>query len=1231
MTVSQFGSVVWDTSSAEIGDYNTVIYIEDVENTVSQSFVVSVIEPPTVELVITSIPATRASTISGYQYFPETTYPDDEVTYEIVAGPEGVSLLGGEIFWRPISTENTLEEDTRLQSCINYDDFVIGAYGAFSLYIESFYDSVRFPTLYEVISPTVSDTSDIDNQISLGTLARIAAGEKWGFDNTFEYTTAAPSWSGVLTRLVVPDAQGGDLGFSKGSNFYSRPRANDEERALAFHNDTWAARRSHNVCESENNFGVITGQQNNSWEACVYNDWGEYGVTNELPQASLWLADLAIVDAYVENSRVVKFDLSNRGLVATGAFAVRVYEEVNNAYQVIGQVDVAGLSGTSSYSVDVGRPITGNVRIQIDYNNSVALECDTSNQALDLYYFKLLARSALGVITTQDFWVAGDNDHLEVSNDFPEKIYDGSVYIYHAEVFGGDGNYVYELIGAPNGATVNAEGEVRWQTMDTDVGQHIFTLSVADGSGQDVVKTAAVTVLDLPDNQKPVVVSVPPIDAFVGEEYVYQLEVVDPDGDEITILTEGDSTEPGAFQIDENYRITWTPTIETYEWVQLREGYSTLVIEMIDSNGAVTIHNWGVNIYLQSNNDNSPLVSAIDSVALAVNQNFEISVDATNPLGDTLLYSLSTAPDGMIINEVGVVSWAPGELSVGYHEVVVQVSNSEESSTVSFFIEVVPSLSITSSPSAVTYDSELYHYRVVAVGKVIGYELSAAPVGMNITDTGHITWVPTAEDVGVHAVLLSVKDNQGIEFSQGFELTVYASNSLQVTSSPAINAYFGQGYYYQVTAHNYRDDRLNYSLDIMPDGMELSSEGLITWVPSLSQVGNHNVVLNIDDGVNAVAQNFTITVAAEIAVNTAPSISSSPSRQLSAGQFYTYQLIATDEDGDLLTYTLDSAPTAMSIGSTGLISWQSSLDEVGDKTIVVSVLDGRGGYAQQSYSLSVYAETGPVFTSKPSNVAIIGSVYQYLINAVDLENDPVCYSLVSNTEGVSLDGNALTWVPASEQLGVQAISVEATDGKLSTIQNFSVLVTVDQAPLIISDAPLTALVDQLYSYQIQAFDPEGGSLNYQLLGAPGTMTLADSGLIEWQPAAVELGRHLISLRISDAQGSSTVYEFAIFVIEDEFSPVITSDAITSTKTEEGYSYQLTVTDPQGDTINYQLVTAPDSMTIDDVGLVSWSPTVENIGVHSVEIEVSDSDGNSDQQFYQLVVTAPGPWNRRLCQ
>lgn len=88
--------------------------------------------------------------------------------------------------------------------------------------------------------------------------------------------------------------------------------------------------------------------------------------------------------------------------------------------------------------------------------------------------------------------------------------------------------------------------------------------------------------------------------------------------------------------------------------------------------------------------------------------------------------------------------------------------------------------------------------------------------------------------------------------------------------------------------------------------------------------------------------------------NSPPAIKASADTHAFNGREYTYQVKATDPDGDPLTYSLKSAPAGMTIDpATGLVRWKITPDYSGTIPYIVAVADGNGGEGLLELSFEV--------------------------------------------------------------------------------------------------------------------------------------------------------------------------------------------------------------------------------------------------------------------------------------
>ncbi|MDP8235605.1 MAG: putative Ig domain-containing protein, partial [Candidatus Erginobacter occultus] len=133
--------------------------------------------------------------------------------------------------------------------------------------------------------------------------------------------------------------------------------------------------------------------------------------------------------------------------------------------------------------------------------------------------------------------------------------------------------------------------------------------------------------------------------------------------------------------------------------------------------------------------------------------------------------------------------------------------------------------------------------------------------------------------------------------------------------------------------------------------------------------------------------------------NRAPRIVSPPVTSARADTLYRYQVEARDDDGDDLTYSLTLGPEGMSIAPpAGLIQWTPEANDVGLVEVEVEVSDAASS-GRQRFFIEVYnnymANIAPVITSSPETGAMVGVEYIYQIQAYDLDDDQLAFSLAA--------------------------------------------------------------------------------------------------------------------------------------------------------------------------------------------------------------------------------------------
>jgi hypothetical protein len=109
---------------------------------------------------------------------------------------------------------------------------------------------------------------------------------------------------------------------------------------------------------------------------------------------------------------------------------------------------------------------------------------------------------------------------------------------------------------------------------------------------------------------------------------------------------------------------------------------------------------------------------------------------------------------------------------------------------------------------------------------------------------------------------------------------------------------------------------------------------------------------------------FFMGCSTTVPTNQAPTINSTPITSTLIGELYTYDVEATDGDGDTLTYSLTSNPGGMTIDSaTGVITWTPTM--FGNYNVGLEVSDGDLSDTQ-SFTLGVTLPMVPYPVTKLS-------------------------------------------------------------------------------------------------------------------------------------------------------------------------------------------------------------------------------------------------------------------------
>jgi RHS repeat-associated protein len=294
----------------------------------------------------------------------------------------------------------------------------------------------------------------------------------------------------------------------------------------------------------------------------------------------------------------------------------------------------------------------------------------------------------------------------------------GEEYRYQATAVDPDGGLLnWSLVSAPAGMGVNQNtGLIAWVPTRAQLGAQSVELRATDSGG--LSSTQSFSVNTLKGNKGPVIQSIAPNVARVGQLFTYNPVVNDPENDPLTFTL---INPPGGLVLNPaTGAITWTP-------VAGQEGLTSFALRVNDDGGLSTSQTVQLDV-LPANR--APIISSNPET---VGEQGELYLSATalsDPDGDALTVTFDVAPSGMTYSLVqNRVEWQVPADATGTQSVTMRATDTGGLSvTQSWTINIVP---VDNEPPVITFHTP-----------AAGATLSAdATVRATITDDTLKSWV----------------------------------------------------------------------------------------------------------------------------------------------------------------------------------------------------------------------------------------------------------------------------------------------------------------------------------------------------------------------------------------------------------------------------------------------------------------------------------------------------------
>lgn len=247
------------------------------------------------------------------------------------------------------------------------------------------------------------------------------------------------------------------------------------------------------------------------------------------------------------------------------------------------------------------------------------------------------------------------------------------------------------------------------------------------------------------------------------------------------------------------------------------------------------------------------------------------------------------------------------------------------------------------------------------------------------------------------------------------------------------------------------------------------------------------------------------------------------------------------------------------------------------------------------------------------------------IEALDADGDPIQfeYHWSLNGRGIPGGGNELS-ASSGHRGDLLSLRVVARDGRGGVATETTQVELANRAPRLVGlriDPPGQVRAGRDIVAFPLAEDRDDDSIEFEFTWTVNGRTLSDSEAV-LSTAHLRRGDAIsVSVTASDGYDRSPSLSSPPIQLVNA-PPWVAHEPIVSSL-EGSFRHTVRAEDPDGDRLRYRLETGPEGMGVEPLlGVVAWTPTHDQAGVHPVRIEIVDGHGGNAVLAFELTVGDP---------
>jgi len=383
----------------------------------------------------------------------------------------------------------------------------------------------------------------------------------------------------------------------------------------------------------------------------------------------------------------------------------------------------------------------------------------------------------------------------------------------------------------------------------------------------------------------------------------------------------------------------------------------------------------------------------------------------------------------------------------------------------------------------------------------------------------------------------------------------------------------------------------------------------------------------IDSGNTTTAlTNVTAVYTAPVTANHPPVFTNADTISAKVGSTAVWTALATDADGDPVTFTFTGQQSWMTVSGATLTMNPTATSK--NDTVSVFASDGKGGLDTLKLKITVVnfppTNAPPVITNPDTVSAKVGTTTTWTALATDANNDPVTFTFTGQQTWITVSGATLTMNPSATSKN-DTVKMLASDGKggLDTL-NLKIAVInplINYPPVITNPDTVSAKIGSTTTWTALATDPNGDAVTFTFTGQQSWITVSGTTLTI-NPTSTSKN-DTVRVLASDGKGGLDTLNLKITVFNPPATnvpPVITNPDTVSAKIGSTTRWTAFATDANGDNVTFTFTGQQSWITVNAATLtMNPSPTSKN---DTVRVLASDGKGGFDTLDLKITVFSP---------